>query len=369
MKGFSSNVLNMFQSMLENLHYSRRKVGEYINVFKKRRLIKSVNLSQEDKTAIDAFWRKHYGKRISYNWHKLYASYTGVVDPMYFPEILYSTNLEKRYNDFTTALIYEDKSQLDIVLRDISTNESNTVPSIIYCTSGLFYNNKHELVSRSEAISLLYNIGKCVIKPSIDSDSGRGVRVLNIRGDKDIKTNESLNSILNSYESNFLVQEYISTHESLKALNPSSVNTIRIITYICEGKVFHCPLAMRIGANEAEVDNIHAGGFGIGLKDDGYLNQFAFTEFGEKYSSHPRTKIVFSNHCIPGVSDAIKLVERKHQLIPRLTFISWDVTINESGEPLIIEMNTRNQAAWLSQMVNGCCLFGENTPKMIELLK
>lgn len=369
MKGFSSKILNKCQDFLVDIHYLRRKIGEYINIFRKRDLIKTIYLSNTDKKEIDTLWRIHYGKKISYNWHKLYASYTGVVDTMYFPEILYSTNLEKRYNDFTTALIYEDKSQLDILLKDLSSNESNTIPSIIYSSAGLLYNCKHELISWSEAVCILSNIGKCVIKPSIDSDSGRCVRVLNIQGGRDIKTNENIESILHSYGKNYLVQGFINAHDTLKVLNPSSVNTIRIITYLCEGIVFHCPLAMRIGTNDAEVDNIHAGGLVIGLKDNGYLNQFAFTELGEKHSIHPRTKIVFGNHFIPGVSDAIALVKRKHQFIPRLTFISWDITIDEFGHPLIIEMNTRNQSAWFPQMVNGCSLFGENTHKMIELLK
>lgn len=369
MKSYSSNFLNLCQALLVNMHYTRRKAGEYINIYKKRNLIKSIKLSPKEKKAIDNLWKQYYGKKIPYCWHKLYASYTGMVDINYFPEILYSTNLEKRYNDFTTALIYEDKSQLDVVLKDYTTNESHTVPSILYSTGGLFYNTKHEFISKAEAISLISNSGKCVIKPSMDSDSGRGVRVLDLKNGIDVKQNEGLQEIFKSYGTNFLVQNFIRTHESLKSLNPSSVNTIRIITYISEGKVYHCPLAMRIGASDAEVDNIHAGGFCIGIKDNGYLNENAFTEYGEKHSVHPKTGMVFGNHCIPSITDAIKLVETKHQLIPRLTFISWDVTIDEDGKPLIVEMNTRNQSAWFPQMVNGLSLFGENTPKMIKMLK
>ena len=72
---------------------------------------------------------------------------------------------------------------------------------------------------------------------------------------------------------------------------------------------------------------------------------------------------------VPGVKAAIELVEKCHLLIPRLTFVSWDVTIGQDSKPVIIEINTRNQAVWLSQMVNGRSFFGNNTEYMIRQLK
>ncbi len=66
---------------------------------------------------------------------------------------------------------------------------------------------------------------------------------------------------------------------------------------------------------------------------------------------------------------AIELVSRLHMRIPRLTFISWDVTILDDGQPVVIEMNTRNQSIWFPQMVNGRSAFGDYTVDMIKKCK
>ena len=231
-----------------------------------------------------------------------------------------------------------------------------------------YFDHSHQLISREEAVRLLSEAGKCIIKPSVDSDSGRGVRVLILENGKDVKTNQGIEEVLASYQKDYLIQQFVKVHESIKTLNPSSVNTFRIVTYICNSKVFHSPLAMRIGAGDAEVDNIHAGGLVIGVSDSGVLNEYAFSEYGKKVYQHPTSGITFKGYKIPNVQNAINLVEQMHLMVPRLTFISWDVTIQENGEPVIIEMNTRNQSAWFPQMVNGKSLFEKNTKEMIRMI-
>lgn len=369
MKNFSSKLLNCLQGVLINIHYRRRWIGEYVNIYKKRNLISKVKLTPGQKEEIDNLWVKYYGKKIPYYWHRLYASYTGKFSVEYFPEIFYSTNLEKRYNDFNAALVLEDKSQLDLSLRDLDSNTSPTIQTFVFNVNGVYYDKSRVIITQEDALSVIHNLGRCVIKPSMDTDSGRGVRVLDVVNGIDKKTNEDVKAIVESYKQNFLIQEHLRTHETLSRLNPSSVNTIRIITYRCDNKIYHAPLAMRIGANNSEVDNIHAGGFVVGLDDSGQLNEVAFTEYGEAVQMHPNSGIFFKDCVIPHIQDAINLVERKHLQIPRLTFISWDVTINYENKPVILEMNTRNQSAWFPQMVNGRSMFGENTLKMIQLLK
>lgn len=49
--------------------------------------------------------------------------------------------------------------------------------------------------------------------------------------------------------------------------------------------------------------------------------------------------------------------------------LSWDLTIDEEGQVVIIEMNSTGQSAWFPQFVNGESLFGENTPQILKLIK
>ena len=359
MKSYSSRFLKWLDGLVNSLAYKKRFVGEYVNLYKKRKLIQSVVLTSEQRREIDQLWERSYGKKIPYHWHRLYTYYTGTFDVNYFPEIFYSTILERLYNDSHVALCAEDKSQLDLLLRQPGMATSSTIPLIASNVQGKYYDSDHRMINEDEFVSILHNVGK----------SGRGVRVLEIKNGIDVKTEEEISDILNSYREDYLVQSFLKTHESVKLLNSSSVNTIRIVTYICENHIFHAPLAMRIGTGNAEVDNIHAGGLVIGLSDDGVLNEYAFSEYGQKLYKHPTSDITFKGYRIPNVGMAISLVEQSHLLIPRLTFISWDVTILEDGTPVIIEMNTRNQSAWFPQMVNGQSIFGSNTEKMIKMLK
>ncbi len=369
MSRYSSSFIRGLDKIVESLSYTRRRIGEYVNLWRKRDLIKSVKIEKADAEKIKSLWVENYGKAIPLYWHRLYASYIGKVDVNYFPEIYYSTILERRLNDPYVAMAYEDKSMLDIALQIPGDSSNHTIPSLFSRTQGTYYDASHKPITQDDALGVFFSCGKCVIKPSVDSDSGRGVRVLDCQDGKDLKTGEELKDVLNHYQDNYLVQSFVRTHPSVKALNPSSVNTIRIITYRLDGKVYHSPLAMRIGASNADVDNIHAGGLVVGLNDDGILNDMAFSEFGDSYLKHPVSGIVFKGYQIPAINSAIELVERCHSLIPRLTFISWDITITEESRPIIVEMNTRNQSAWFPQMVNGKSLFGDNTKKMIQLLK
>lgn len=369
MPRYSSSLLNAIDRCVNRVAYQRRYIGEYVNLWRKRGLIKTVCLSPEQKKQIKKLWKTNYGKSIPLYWHRLYASYTGVVDVNYFPEIFYSTVLERKYNDPYLALSSENKTQMDLLLRMPTETRSNVVPMLFYKTCGAYFNASHELITETQAEQILASYGRCVIKASMDTDSGRDVKVLEMSDGVDKRSGLTTKEILGFFEGDFLVQPFLKVHDVLKRINPSSVSTMRIVTYLLKGKAYHAPLALRIGAVGSDVDNIHAGGMGVGLDDDGFLNEVAFSEFGEKIYTHPGSGVTFKGIQIPGVKDAIELVEKCHLLIPRLTFVSWDVTIGEDGKPVIIEINTRNQAVWLSQMVNGKSFFGENTEYMIRQLK
>jgi glycerol-3-phosphate dehydrogenase len=47
------------------------------------------------------------------------------------------------------------------------------------------------------------------------------------------------------------------------------------------------------------VDNMRPGGISCGAFSDGSLNDFAFSKYGERFSSHPDSKIVFKGKKIP----------------------------------------------------------------------
>ncbi len=225
------------------------------------------------------------------------------------------------------------------------------------------------IIEYYESIEKIKNIGEAIIKPTVDSSSGRNVRLIDIRNGIDTITNEKIEDILKRYNKNFVIQEKIKQHKDYAMLNPSSVNTIRINTYICEGKVYCAPIAMRIGRNGKIVDNAHAGGIAVGVSKEGNLKKYAFTEYGEKFEKHPDTKVVFDGYKIPKIKEMIEFTTKYHYKIPHIGIIAWDLTLDENENIVLIETNISCPGIWLPQYVNGEAFFGRNTEKMIKLLK
>ena len=225
------------------------------------------------------------------------------------------------------------------------------------------------ILSYEKVLEKLNNIGEVIIKPSIDTDSGNNVNLLNISKGIDINSNKKIEDILKQYKQNYLIQEKIKQHESFSKLNPTSVNTIRINTYICDGQVYCAPIAMRIGRNGNIVDNAHAGGIAVGINKNGNLRKYAFTEYGEKFDKHPDTNVIFENYKIPKINEMIEITKKYHHRIPHMGIIAWDLTLDENENIVIIEANISCPSIWFPQYVNGEAFFGENTEKMIRMLK
>ena len=225
------------------------------------------------------------------------------------------------------------------------------------------------IISYERVIRKINNIGEVIIKPSVDTNSGNNVKLLNVKNGVDTISNNSIEYILKQYDKNYMIQEKIKQHKTFEKLNPSCVNTIRINTYICEGKIYCSPISMRIGRNGSIVDNAHAGGLQIGIKEKGMLEKYAFSEYGQKFEKHPDTNVKFENYEIPKVLDMVKFTKKYHYKVPHMGIIAWDLTLDEEENIVIIETNIMCPSIWFPQYANGKAFFGENTEKMIRMLK
>ena len=169
------------------------------------------------------------------------------------------------------------------------------------------------------------------------------------------------------------IQEIIKCHESIKNIYPKSVNTFRIITYIIENEVHYCPIIMRIGCGGSVIDNASAGGIFIALEDDGTLHEYAFTEYCKKFAIHPDTGVVFKDCKIENLEKVIETAKRLQYAIPQAGVINWDFTIDESGDPVLIEANIKNDnssgSIWLPQMAHGKGAFGNDIEKVLKYIK
>jgi len=360
-------VLSLAQSIEPWIRKSVTYFGELWNIYRKRNLYSSVTLSTEEKKKIDEYYKKYYGKKVSHKWHRLYQSYEGVFDECYFPEILYTTKLEPKLNPANYAKVLGDKNLCNLICENI---EGIRCPkTYLSCIYGTWRDGANHILKEEEAKSIVFDIGECVIKKSIDTDSGRDVMMCNISDGVDIKSNLPISKIFAEMGENFIVQERIQQYDALSAIYPDALNTFRVITYIADGDIHTAPLVMKMGRNGADKDNMHYGGISIGVSDTGILKKVAYSEYQERFTKHPDTGVLLEGSVIDKVPNILDSAKKIHARIPWLKIISYDLGLDKDGVVVLIEINPRGQSTWYPQMVNGQSLFGEHTAEMLSFIR
>lgn len=356
-----------FLDRLDKAYYYLRMVKTEKNKMsdKRRQVIAGkFSLTQEQKNKIDKLFTENYGKTIPYDWHKYYSSYTGIFDEKYIPELIFIPEIEQKFVPRDYAQVFSNKNLLPLLVNGMDNVRSANI--IVSCENGQLRNGNMEFIDINQAQNILYNIGRVFLKPTKDSNSGKGCAVLNIENDIEKNSGLTIKEFLKSQGKFFNIQELLVNCESIRALHPQSINTFRITTYIWNNKIYHFPLLLRIAQGKSELDNAHQGGMFIGVSDTGVLRDCAYTEFQERYYIHPDTKIKFDGYKIEQVPQMINAVERLHQRIPQIGMISWDVTVDDNDSIVIVELNLQGQAVWASQMANGKGAFGENTADILK---
>jgi putative polysaccharide biosynthesis protein len=151
----------------------------------------------------------------------------------------------------------------------------------------------------------------------------------------------SMDELRARLDDDYLLQERIQQHPQISALNPSSINTIRLITFCRSGEVTLFSAAMRIGTLGKSVDNWAAGGLIVSVDPTrGSLRGQGFFKpgYGGRTDKHPNSGIVFEGFQIPFFDEAVRLVSQLHRHLRGVHSIGWDVAITPSG-PTIIEGN------------------------------
>lgn len=172
--------------------------------------------------------------------------------------------------------------------------------------------------------------GSAIIKPRF-GDSGKDIFFLE-KGD--YSTDEMQKVIID--HDGFLAEEVLTNHEDIRVLNPSSLNTVRIITIVTKDGVEFLYSGIRIGAPDAKVDNISMGGkVAVIDLDTGVIEG----GFQSKTTSEVRFDAGnYSGKAIPQWAELKKFVQKAALVVPGVRYIAWDVAITPKG-PALIEGN------------------------------
>jgi hypothetical protein len=238
----------------------------------------------------------------------------------------------------------------------------NIAHSILKNMNGYYYFEGRP-VSEEEAVRLCGNLEKVIIKPSRESH-GSGVQMFSSKdGITDIK-GKTVPQLFKEYKQNFLVQEWVRQHEKMAALNPTSVNTIRIVTFRSDMEILLIYAVVRIGKMGSVVDNQCAGGLSAIIDENGCLGKYGFGGYEEDNIVKTDTGTILEGFQIPSYDKAIETVKKLHFQLPFFDLIGWDIAIDEVGDPVLIEWNQR---VGLSQSAFGPG-FGKYTERILREL-
>ncbi|TFH63939.1 MAG: hypothetical protein E4G91_07345 [Candidatus Zixiibacteriota bacterium] len=138
-----------------------------------------------------------------------------------------------------------------------------------------------------------------------------------------------------------LIQEYVEQHEILQRIQPHSLNTLRVVTFINDGgEVEVLATMVKLGLGASTVDNLSKGGFAARVDEGGILQKAILEESGsyEPAEKHPTTNQQIEGVRLPFFDEAVALAIRAQLHIPQLRTLGWDIAITPKG-PIIIETN------------------------------
>lgn len=138
----------------------------------------------------------------------------------------------------------------------------------------------------------------------------------------------------------FLLEEAINQHESLAEFNPTSVNTIRVVTIRDESEVHIMDAVLRMGNGDKSTDNFHQHGLAMKLDvKNGKVVSPAIDKSNNKYEYHPLSNKKLVGYVVPNWDKVIDTVTRASKVSKEVRYVGWDVAILANGEVSIIEGN------------------------------
>ena len=174
-----------------------------------------------------------------------------------------------------------------------------------------------------------------MIKP-IDGLGGADVKKMK---NTDVKNKEEFLNYLK--DNRMFLEELIIQHKKMSTLSPSSVNTLRVMTFVNKGRSEILYAALRVGNGVNEVDNFHKGGMGVSINTrEGKLKGEAIDKDLNHFKKHPKTNIYFNNYEIPYWKEVKELVLKAALVNQKIQVVGWDVAITKNG-PVLVEGNRR----------------------------
>ena len=317
-----------------------------------------VPLTDEQRRDIVSYWKPYRDVSRDMRWFEFYNWCSdGKADMrLYIPDDIYYAEVDFFFTDPRRSYELDDKNLYDLYFHDV-----NMPPTVIRKCKGMLMDKDYHLITIAQAVELCRQAGNVISKPARNTEGGKGITFINFDDDN---AAQDLKKCL-EFPHDLIVQRVVRQHECVNKLYAGSINSLRIMSLLLDGQVRIISSVIRMGRDGAKVDNTSNGGLAVGIMEDGRLREVAFDKTGKKWLKHPQGA-VFKDFQLVGYDKCVALIrDIAGRLGSSTPLISWDLAIDEDGEPMIIEANLTFGGVNIHQMCNGP-IFGDLTDTILD---
>ena len=352
----NSSIVNFYQA-------TQSKVGQYfLERFFEKKIKKSMQLcpmkplTKGQKADIKAYFKKYLDRDVPTYWHQYLYSRNGIYSIKYIPASVYSSNIISNLTNYQFSLAYGDKGFYDVLFSDV-----NRPKTFVKNVNGFYYDDKKP-ICKEEAIDRCSNLQAAIIKPTLFGTWGKGVKLFHTENGFIPEMNMSIADLFSNYKNSFIIQSKLEQHPDIAKLNPTSVNTIRVLSYRRENEVIILYAVIRIGREGKIIDNETAGGIKVDIDlQTGRIKGSAFGNPTEENMPQTDSGVVLDKYLIPAFPKVLDFVKDLHNRLPYFRLVGWDIAVDINGNPVMIEWN---RSAELSQVAHGPA-FGDYTEEIL----
>lgn len=352
----NSAITNLYQS-------SQKKLTIYfLEKFHEKKIKKSMQLcpmkplTKGQEADIKAYFKKHLNRNIPTYWHQYLYSRNGLYSEKYIPTSIYSSSIIYNLNNYQFSLAYVDKGFYDTLFPDV-----NRPKTFVKNVNGFYYDDNNA-ITKEEAVERCSNLEAAIIKPTVLGTWGMGVQLFHSENGFIPELNQSVSDLFSQYKNSFIIQSKLEQHPDIAKLNPTSVNTIRVLSYRRDNEVIVLYAVIRIGRMGKVVDNETAGGIKADIDlQTGRIKGPAFGSPTEPNMPQTDSGVTLDNYQIPSFPQILDFVKSLHLRLPYFRLIGWDISVDANGNPVMVEWN---RSAELSQVAHGPA-FGDYTEEIL----
>jgi len=218
-------------------------------------------------------------------------------------------------------------------------------PDLAYQVNGALLGPDCTRIDPATLAQRLFEHTDTVVFKADDSKRGRGIHVI----ERDAFDSASIAALGDG-----VFQTFVRQHDAFAAFVPSAVATMRMTTAVDDAGLVSLRAAyLRLGrSHERHVRPKSSVRVPIDRRSC-TLAEFGYSYQWERLDSHPDTGTHFGGRSVPSFDRCVGTVEALHRRFPHPRVIGWDVTVDTTGAPIVLEWNARHPGITLGEATQG----------------